>query len=510
MAGQKQVCDIRAGKRMTIAQSNEHLRIGNSSAWNANRAGNLDPTRSHLNFEIGKGGIVKEVDQKTSISKRIKAILDSHGIKDPNEKLSDEDLKKNKVGVRTHANIILEGSRETMRKLAFGDQQVNYERGHDNSHVTRSQGIEKWAQDMYDFIARKYGEENIAAFVVHLDESLPHIHCTLVPITQSGKLSWVDFFNAKKKYEYSKQMKQLHDELAEVNKKWGLERGESIAVTGAQHKSYLQWLKEQIIGNKNTMDEQSETITRQAAEITEQKQLLYDINGQIRQAEKKLKGLTTMLRNLEEQKEAIEIDITALEEERDNGNEEAARKIAELTEKLNQLNAKILERNEQISSAREQLRDLAIRKHDLQNEYESLMRQKNKELPDILDKIQRIANDTFWELAVEEMKNEYSAFEEFKNELPANLRSKFSNLIEGSFFEDVAQRGEQMAAIGAALFLGYVDAATQIAQSAGGGGSPTSGWGRDKDEDDEAYMRRCCIMGRMMMKPARRKLAWRL
>lgn len=510
MAGQKQVCDIRAGKRMTVAQSNEHLRVGDSTAWNANRAGTLDPTRTHLNFEIGKGGIVKEVDQKTSISKRIKAILDSHGIKDPNEKLSDEDLKKNKVGVRTHANIILEGSRETMRKLAFGDQQVNYERGHDNSHVTRSPGIEKWAQDMYDFIARKYGEENIAAFVVHLDESLPHIHCTLVPITQSGKLSWVDFFNAKKKYEYSKQMKQLHDELAEVNKKWGLERGESIAVTGAQHKSYLQWLKEQIIGNKNTMDEQSETITRQAAEITEQKQLLYDINGQIRQAEKKLKGLTTMLRNLEEQKEAIEIDITALEEERDNGNEEAARKIAELTEKLNQLNAKILERNEQISSAREQLRDLAIRKHDLQNEYESLMRQKNKELPDILDKIQRIANDTFWELAVEEMKNEYSAFEEFKNELPANLRSKFSNLMEGSFFEDVAQRGEQMAAIGAALFLGYVDAATQIAQSAGGGGSPTSGWGRDKDEDDEAYMRRCCIMGRMMMKPAGRKQTIRL
>ena len=157
MAGQKQVCDIRAGKRMTVAQSNEHLRIGNSSAWNANRAGNLDPTRSHLNFEIGKGGVVKEVDQKTSIPKRIKAIFEKHGIKDPNEKLSDEDLKKKKVGVRTHANIILEGSRETMRKLAFGDQQVNYEHGSDNAHVTRSPEIEKWAQDMYAFIARKYG-----------------------------------------------------------------------------------------------------------------------------------------------------------------------------------------------------------------------------------------------------------------------------------------------------------------------------------------------------------------
>jgi len=506
MAGQKQVCDIRAGKRMTVAQSNEHLRVGDSSAWNANRAGTLDPTRTHLNFEIGKGGVVREVDQKTSISKRIKAILDSHGIKDPNENYSDEQLQKKGNGIRTHANIILEGSRETMRRLAFGEQQVDYERGSDNSHITRSPEIEKWAKDMYDFIARKYGEENIAAFVVHLDESLPHIHCTLVPITKSGKLSYKDVFTGKDKYEYSQRTKQLHDELAEVNKKWGLERGDSVAVTGAQHKSYLQWLKEQIIGNKETMDEQSEIITRQATEITEQKQQLYDINGQIKQAEKKLKGLTTMLRNLEEQKEAIEIDIAALEEERDNGSEEAAKKIAELTERLNQLNDKILERNEQISSAKEQLRELAIKKHDLQNEYDSLMRQKNKELPDILDKTQREVNDTFWELAAEEMKNDYSAFEEFANKLPGNLKTEFSELLENSFFEDVAQHGEQMAAIGAALFLGYVDAATQIAQSGGGGGGAGSGWGRDKDEDDEAFRRRCCIMGRMMMKPAGRKL----
>ena len=249
---QKQVCDIRAGKRMTIAQSNEHLRVGDISAFNANRAGNLDPTRTRLNFEIGKGGVVKEVDQKTSIAKRIKAIFDSHGIKDPNIGIEDEDLKKKRVGVRTHANIILQGSRETMRQLAFGDQQVDYEHGADNSHVTRSPEIEKWATDMYNFIARKYGEENIAAFVVHLDETNPHIHCTLVPITKSGKLSWVDFFNAKKKYDYSKHLDQLHTELAEVNEKWGLKRGDSVAQTGAQHKTYLQWLKEQILGNKKT------------------------------------------------------------------------------------------------------------------------------------------------------------------------------------------------------------------------------------------------------------------
>lgn len=503
---QKQVCDIRAGKRMTIAQSNEHLRVGDISAFNANRAGNLDPTRTRLNFEIGKGGVVKEVDQKTSIAKRIKAIFDSHGIKDPNIGIEDEDLKKKRVGVRTHANIILQGSRETMRQLAFGDQQVDYEHGADNSHVTRSPEIEKWATDMYNFIARKYGEENIAAFVVHLDETNPHIHCTLVPITKSGKLSWVDFFNAKKKYDYSKHLDQLHTELAEVNEKWGLKRGDSVAQTGAQHKTYLQWLKEQILGNKKTIEEQDETITRQSTEISEQKQQLYAINAEIKTAEKKLKSFTSMLNNLKEQKEHLEIEITALEEMRDTGNEEVEQQLKEKQQLLDEINGKISNREEQLSNVQQQLHDLAIKKHDLQREYDNQKRQMNKELPDLLDKTQREVNDTFWEMAAEEMKKDYSAMEAFSQKLPSDLRTEFNNILDTSFFEDLAQRGEQMAACAAALFLGYVDAATNIAHAGGGGGGNTSGWGKDKDEDDEAYRRRCCIMGRMMMRPAGRKL----
>ena len=503
---QKQVCDIRAGKRMTIAQSNEHLRVGDISAFNANRAGNLDPTRTRLNFEIGKGGVVKEVDQKTSIAKRIKAIFDSHGIKDPNIGIEDEDLKKKRVGVRTHANIILQGSRETMRQLAFGDQQVDYEHGADNSHVTRSPEIEKWATDMYNFIARKYGEENIAAFVVHLDETNPHIHCTLVPITKSGKLSWVDFFNAKKKYDYSKHLDQLHTELAEVNEKWGLKRGDSVAQTGAQHKTYLQWLKEQILGNKKTIEEQDETITRQSTEISEQKQQLYAINAEIKTAEKKLKSFTSMLNNLKEQKEHLEIEITALEEMRDTGNEEVEQQLKEKQQLLDEINGKISNREEQLTNVQQQLHDLAIKKHDLQREYDNQKRQMNKELPDLLDKTQREVNDTFWEMAAEEMKKDYSAMEAFSQKLPSDLRTEFNNILDTSFFEDLAQRGEQMAACAAALFLGYVDAATNIAHAGGGGGGNTSGWGKDKDEDDEAYRRRCCIMGRMMMRPAGRKL----
>ena len=52
------------------------------------------------------------------------------------------------------------------------------------------------------------------------------------------------------------------------------------------------------------------------------------------------------------------------------------------------------------------------------------------------------------------------------------------------------------------LFLGYVDAATTIAQSCGGGGSqPESGWGRKDDEDDMEWARRCRMMAHNMCKP---------
>lgn len=55
--------------------------------------------------------------------------------------------------------------------------------------------------------------------------------------------------------------------------------------------------------------------------------------------------------------------------------------------------------------------------------------------------------------------------------------------------------------VGVALFLGYIDAATTIAESHGGGGSDTSGWGRDKNEDEEEWARRCARMASRLCTP---------
>lgn len=50
------------------------------------------------------------------------------------------------------------------------------------------------------------------------------------------------------------------------------------------------------------------------------------------------------------------------------------------------------------------------------------------------------------------------------------------------------------------LFAGYLDAATSMAASSGGGGSDTGGWGRDKDEDELEWARRCARMANSMCK----------
>ena len=60
---------------------------------------------------------------------------------------------------------------------------------------------------------------------------------------------------------------------------------------------------------------------------------------------------------------------------------------------------------------------------------------------------------------------------------------------------------EDVVKVAMLLFAGYIDAATAMSESSGGGGSaPDSGWGRDKD-DDEEWARRCAQMATRMSTP---------
>ena len=78
-------------------------------------------------------------------------------------------------------------------------------------------------------------------------------------------------------------------------------------------------------------------------------------------------------------------------------------------------------------------------------------------------------------------------------------------LFDGSIAETIMDCAAQVTSIAAALYLGYLDAATRISQSGGGGGSPGTGWGKRDDEDDLAFRQRCFFMALHMMRPAQKQ-----
>lgn len=79
---------------------------------------------------------------------------------------------------------------------------------------------EQYFADALHFLQNRYGKENVMYCHCHLDESNPHIHVGIVPITPDGRLSAKSLFSPK-------TLQQLQTDFhREVSSHYGLERGE--------------------------------------------------------------------------------------------------------------------------------------------------------------------------------------------------------------------------------------------------------------------------------------------
>ena len=86
-------------------------------------------------------------------------------------------------------------------------------------------------------------------------------------------------------------------------------------------------------------------------------------------------------------------------------------------------------------------------------------------------------------------------------EIPNSVKDMFLNEAQVPDGNDTATI-ENVAHTAMLLFVGYIDAATSMSESCGGGGSaPESGWGKKDDEDERASARRCLQMAHSMYKP---------
>lgn len=499
----KQVFDLREGKGMSAGQSTEHLRNYSVMDPDAKKFGYYDPTRVNLNFEVGRGGVIKPVNKHYSIVQRFKDNLRRRGIEDPNEIKRKKGLEPNR---NTVANIILGGSRDQMHKLAFGDQQIDLAKGADNRHVIRHPEIEKWAQDMYNYVARRFGEDNIIAFVVHLDEKNPHVHCTLVPVNEKNKISYHDVFGHDKE-EARRTFLSLHNEVAEINKQYGLERGTDINTTGARHRTseeYWQWLKDRCSEMENS--------------IQGKKEEMDFLDKEYRRTDIKVKGLSKMLENMQVSRNDIQEEIRQLEEDVKEGrsnSDEIRQQIQQLNKELDEVDKKMKDKKEKLDQASQQLEMILDQKADAQHKYDDLQRAINREQQTLNEmsstRIIEESQAQGWREFATEAQQRFGNMDNYRQSLSYEERKHFDkiydDLIGGTILEDAAERGAEIIAVTAALYMGSIEQAMSFAQSRGGGGSsPGTGWGRKPDEDDEAFRGRCFLMARMMMRPPGRKL----
>lgn len=478
MMNPKQVLDVQVSKGITAAQSNEHLRDRSERAEKyAMTKGNYDPTRKHLNFEVVPGGKIRPVDTSRNIPERMADILRFRGIKDPNEGLPEPKY-------RTVVNIIFGGSRERMQELAFGSQKVDYEKDADNSHIQRKADIERWAKDVYSFVSGRYGEQNIAAFIVHLDEINPHVHCTLLPI-KDGRFAYKEIFAGKDKFEYSARMKQLHsDFFSEVNTKWGMSRGTSISETGVRHRSTEEY--------RRMLSEECTSIEEN---IKRHQQVLGELQTDIRLAERRVKGLTTMVANLEVQKAEKESLLSAAEldlKENKGNAAELASQIKMLEKELQGISRQLADKQEKLQTADRQLISLKENMDAIAERTETLKEEAYHYSQDVHSKVDTLLKDVL----LEDMVSEYRS-------ASVQMGESERQLLGGSLMQSIAERGTEVMHCATMLFLGMVDDATTFAESHGGGGGGSDlRWGRDEDEDNRAWALRCMRMASRMMRPA--------
>ena len=322
-----------------------------------------DFSRKHLNFEInGKGEIVPLGSNPVPLHERLQKRLDELDFKpymDKNNPLIISDNSPNCT-----VGIIVSGDHRVLTRLAFGDQDVDFTLQKSNAHVVLKQGIKDWALDTYCWACDRWGAENIIGFDVHLDETTPHIHIQTIPVAKTkarGRVSvkyvhkddkskvlshkeWKklpeeirsDFVRTEverrekecvsyarvwgeDKYAVGKTYYQMHtDYYNEVGRKYGLERGDDIAMLPSEER------RERVHKNKAVLEAErqakdaivrvqmeNERLEGQKEKMASEVQDMRKQKDRLEEQNDKLEG---EIENKEQHKERLEVNISQLED----------------------------------------------------------------------------------------------------------------------------------------------------------------------------------------------------
>ena len=259
--------------------------------------------------------------------------------------------------------------------------------------------VKLYKDDIYPMLESEYGRENILGAAIHLDESKPHLHIDVVPLTEDGRLSAKEIVGGKGKMHQNQsrwleKMQEKRPDLNFVRKKDGVNGLEldklkeltSQAKDEAKKATEAEWnklakvgakLKEKAIESekdakkyKNTLDRFAELLVTREDDIDKREIELDAKEDKLNEREDELNKRKQMLSNEVSRKvsERTQARSRALDE-RESKIEEQADKLASertqaRTQALDERESKIEEQADKLANERTQARTQALDKRE--------------------------------------------------------------------------------------------------------------------------------------------------
>ena len=240
---------------------------------------NDDPKRTHLNREL-----IQFPEGVTSRTQAIQHRLDTAGLK--------RKIGKNQVQA---IRILLTGTHE------------------DIVQIEKNGRLEEWCQDNIDWLRKTYGVDNVVSVVLHMDESTPHLHATVIPIVQTERKRKKKEEEVKRTYRKKSpaprlcaddvmsrtRLKSYQNTYAAAMQKYGLQRG--INGSEAQHISTHEYYRSLMLQGKDIQADvemllqQKEQVEKELAKVKSEKATEELKSTAAKVAKTALKGINSLL-----------------------------------------------------------------------------------------------------------------------------------------------------------------------------------------------------------------------
>lgn len=255
----------------------------------------VDMSRSEDNYDL-----ISCDNYKRSIKEKLSNLVES-----------SRAVRKDAVVV---CNFIVTSDNETMNALGADRQR-------------------EFFQDSVKWFSDRYGADRVLNATVHMDETTPHLHIGVMPITQDGRLSAKTIFTKT-------EMKAIQTEFArDVGEKYGLERG----VEGSERTH----LSEARFKEKKALEMANE----HGAIAQELHVLAEDCKQELSEATRSLETVKQELSTVQDRKDALQGEAERLKAL----NNQTADKVREANEAIKKYSSILLNLQNQLNEAKSEL-----------------------------------------------------------------------------------------------------------------------------------------------------------